>query len=329
MPRCVHCGHAFAVSKGLDCPACHRDWCGDTEDKPAHLAVLQNAPDPEAARTSQPAPPKKRFVSTTSTEKTDPRPKKTGPRPDSESTGWMERLEAARAAARGPSSPPQGGINGQAGAVVAPSPKAPMQPPPLKPQAPKKAVEPTPKPAHLLVAQLEADAANRRDQEQQNLQRLLHEHPSQDISKVSVDVPKALPRKRRVPDTVIVGFLGVLVLVGLAVVWAAVDREPPPEVKVDPALRAAAEKKKRAIQALEEGHGLAAQGRKGAAAALRAYRRALSLDPELASAERGIAVVYAARNDDARAVKHYRRYLRLAPDASDAPDVRRIIRGVR
>lgn len=326
MPRCVHCGHAFAVSEGLDCPACHQDWRGDKPpEKPAHLAVLQQAAASVATGQTESGPPNNRFVSTTGSVVAPPRPKRNAPRGDSQQIGWMARLEAARAVARGAALPARP-ENDRPTALVRPPPKSPVQPPPLKLQPPKRKVEPARKPAHLLVAQLEADAANRRDQEKQDLAQLLYEHPSQDISKVSVDVPKPIPRKRRIPDAVIIGFLGVLVLVGLVMVWAAVDREPAPEVTVDPALQAAAEKKKRAIQLLEKGHNLAAQGSRGAAGALRAYRRALLLDPGLASAERGMAVVYAAKNDDVRAVKHYRRYLRLAPDANDAKQVRRIIR---
>ena len=252
----------------------------------------------------------------------------------------MDRLEAVRAAAREKRTRTEDaraslGASGQAkqakrkedGGPEAernqrPSRRSVAQPPPLRPRPPSSPK----KPAHLLVAQLEADAENRRNQEQENLQRLLYEHPSQDIAKVSVDVPKAPPKKRRIPDRVIFGVLGALVLAGLTAVWATVDREPAPEVTVDPALQQAAEKRKRAIRALEKGHSLAAQGATKAKAAISAYRHALSLDPKLASAERGMAVVYAAKNDDARAVKHYRRYLKLAPDANDAAEVRRIIR---
>lgn len=303
---------------GLDCPACHQEWAGEvSSDKPVHLSLLEDQ-----------AKARNRFVSTSGPAEPDETPgTPPEPAPSTSPTpgGWMARLEAAREVARD-----SGGVGVDTatahvgaepqGAVAIPTSK--IKPPPLKARA---STPPVP-PAHLLVAQLEADEASRRDEEAQNFQQLLYEHPSQDIAKVSVDVPRAPPKKRRVPDSVIVGLLGGLVLVGLGVVWTAVDREPAPEVAVDPALREAAEKKKAAIRALERGHTLAAQGTKKAKAALRAYRRALSLDPKLASAERGMAVVYAARNDDARAVRHYRRYLKLAPKAGDAADVRRIIR---
>ena len=57
-------------------------------------------------------------------------------------------------------------------------------------------------------------------------------------------------------------------------------------------------------------------------AAIQVFRRALDIDPKLASAERSLAAALdqLGRRDEATA--HLRRYLELAPDAPDAPRVR-------
>ena len=311
MPRCTHCGHEFAVSEGHKCPACAKDWRGPASvaapelGRPAHLALLEGAAPPA---------PKPRLVS--SAGPSVPVMKR---QDDSVPSGWMARLEAARAVAQNAGSPPEPAAEGSS---APPPPPTPSAPPPLKPALAKKGLETVP--AHLLVAKLEADERRRADTQAQA--ELFAEHAPQElISEVKVDLPKAA-KKKRVPDWVVMVVLGVLVVGGVGAVYSAVKKEPPPKATVDPALMAAAERRKVAMAALEEGHTFALEGKKGADQAIAAYERALGLEPTLVAAERGIAIAYAAKDDDATAVKHYRRYLELAPDAKDADDVQRIIR---
>ncbi|MCA9553219.1 MAG: hypothetical protein KC933_24495 [Myxococcales bacterium] len=309
MPRCTHCGHDFAVSEGFKCPACAKDWRGPAEasGRPAHLALLEGA---------APAPtPKPRIVSTAG-----PSVPVLKRQDDSVPSGWMARLEAAKAVAQSASGPAN--VASEPPPTPSAPPPTPSAPPPLKPALAKKGKGLETVPAHLLVARLEADEKKRSDAQP----NLFAEPTSQDlISHVKVDLPKA-PKKKKVPDWVVMLLLGVLVVGGVGAVYSAVKKEPPPKAVVDPALKAAAERRKQAMAALEEGHTFALEGRKGADQAIAAYSKALELEPTLAPAERGIAIAYAAKDDDATAVKHYRRYLELSPDAKDADEVKKIIR---
>lgn len=61
------------------------------------------------------------------------------------------------------------------------------------------------------------------------------------------------------------------------------------------------------------------------AKAIGAFKKALTIDPTLARAERGLAISYATLKEQEKAVEHYRRYLKLDPKSDDAADVRKII----
>ena len=91
MPRCVHCGHEFAVCENFKCPACHQDWRGGA--KPAHLALLEDGPPPVEA--------KPRLVSTAG--RAVPVVRRQSARVPS---GGVARLEAARLNAAGAVGPP-------------------------------------------------------------------------------------------------------------------------------------------------------------------------------------------------------------------------------
>lgn len=201
-------------------------------------------------------------------------------------------------------------------------------PPPLlkkgkKPKVKKDEIEK--KPAHLLVAQLQKDEAARRKVESEQLQQLFTREDPDAISSMQIEVPKEV-KKKRIPDWVVMSLLAVLVLGGIYGAYRVVQKEPAPEAKVDPKLKAAAERKKQAVQQLEEGHRLAMQGKESADAAIAAYQKALTLEPSLAKAERGLAIAYTHKEDKAAAVKHYKKYLELDPKAKDAAEVREIIR---
>jgi tetratricopeptide (TPR) repeat protein len=148
---------------------------------------------------------------------------------------------------------------------------------------------------------------------------------SDEISKVEIPLDTEGVKQKKIPDWVIVLVLVVLVAAALGVVYVMVHKEPGPSAEVDPAVQLIAEKRRQAIGALEEGHKLALEGKAKADDAIKAYSHALELDPNLASAERGLAIAYAAKEDEEQAVEHYKNYLKLAPQAPDADTVRKIV----
>lgn len=207
-------------------------------------------------------------------------------------------------------------------------PAASSGPPPLKvsskPKPAKPAVEN--KPAHLLVAQLQEEEERRRKDEAARLDALFSNknQAPESVADVEIDLPTA-EKKRKVPEWVIIALCvvgGLGVIVG---VYNAVKKEPAPKLVVDPALKAKAERRKRAVAALERGHSHVLKGKEGAQDAIKAYKEAIALDPELAGAERGLGVAYVALDKKAEALTHYKNYLKLAPEAKDAKDVRKII----
>lgn len=185
------------------------------------------------------------------------------------------------------------------------------------------------KPAHVLVAELEAGEKARQAREQARLEQLIEPQMADEISQVEIKLEAPKKRKRWVPDWLVVAILAVGVAGGVYGVYAAVKEEPAPVVRVDPKLVEAKERRAKAIKALQRGHELALLGPEKADQAIVAYRQALDLEPTLAAAERGLAIAYTAKDDKAQAVQHYERYLTLDPNASDAGDVRAIIDGYR
>ena len=219
--------------------------------------------------------------------------------------GWLARLEAARKSTpglpvdKGPVAPP-------------PLPKAPDGPPPL----------PT-KPAHRLLSRLD-------DAPRPPPRPSLATGDLDDLSSVDVappPPPAAPPRRRWWWDVAWVTLLGALLVGGVVGAWFWAREEPVAPVTVDPALAAKRARAAEIRSALEEG--LARLQADEPAAAARAYRRALALEPDLASAERGLAIALAALGRQKQASRHYRRYLSLEPDAKDAAEVRRILRDWR
>lgn len=212
--------------------------------------------------------------------------------------GWMARLEEARKAAPA-------------------LPTAEAEPPPL-PDTPPPLPE---KPAHLLVAQL-ASAPSKPTPS--SSPAALEEVSSAEIEVAPVEASAAPRRIWR--DAVWIGLLVALVGAGLVAAYTSATEAPPPEVAVDPALAAKRARLAEARAALEEGHRLNMQGPQNAKAAIKAYRRALELAPDLASAERGLAIALTAQGARADAVQHYRRYLDLQPEADDADEIRAMLR---
>ncbi len=329
MPQCVHCNHEFAVSQGFQCPSCGKDFRrpgGDqpsaldrgapSESKPAHLAVLEGGGPPKVAEA------KPRLVSTAGP--AVPVLKKQN---DSVPNGWMARLEAARmvASAQSGASAP---ASSQAPTQSSKPPAASSGPPPLKvsskPKPAKPAVEN--KPAHLLVAQLQEEEDRRRKDEAARLDALFSNknQAPESVANVEIELPTA-QKKRKVSERLIIA---LFVVGGLGVVvgaYNAVKKEPAPKLVVDPALKAKAERRKRAVDALERGHSHVLKGKEGAQDAIKAYKEAIALDSELAGAERGLGVAYVALDEKAEALAHYKNYLKLAPEAKDAKEVRKII----
>jgi tetratricopeptide (TPR) repeat protein len=317
MPRCLHCGHEFAVSHGVNCPSCKKDWRGPPESpsgsRPAHLALLDGPPDLKEAIAKGRTEPKRRLISSAG-----PAVPVMKTQNDSVPNGWMARLEAARVVAtqsltaENPEPKP-----------VPPPPPPTNKPPPLEKKK-KKKNELTKKPAHLLVAQLQEDEQKRRERETAQLDTLFKAENPDAISSMEIAVPDEVKRKKRIPDWAVVLILALIVGGGLYAAYRRVQKEPAPVVKVDPKLKEAAEKRKAAVTALEQGHVLVTQNGK-ADEAIAAYKQALAVEPTLAAAERGLAIAYTSKNDDATAVVHYTRYLELDPAAKDADEVKRII----
>lgn len=250
------------------------------------------------------------------------------PQTDAVPNGWMARLEAARMAVAPSSQPP----------AAAPQVN-PSKPPPLKSSPPKPAEPNLPsKPAHLLVAQLEAEEKKRKEAEQKRIEAIVEEKTPDEIAKVELDLSTEPKRKKRIPEWVWIGSLLLVVGGGLAYAFMRVKEEPPPVVQVDPKLQEEAEKKKKAVAALELGHAAlieaqAADAQKDAAKAkevvdkaIAAYQEALTFNPQLAPAERGLAISYDLKDQKADALTHYKRYLELSPEAKDADDIREVIR---
>lgn len=237
----------------------------------------------------------------------------------------MARLEAARL------------VSGQLADKAAPPP---LGPPPLKPAGaksssptasstpdvsgpPLKPDAPVGQPAHLLVAQLEAEEARRKAEESERVAALLAGDKSDEIAQVEIEVKAPTAAKKRVPDWVVFSAIGMILLAIVGFAVSKAKKEPPPVAQVDPAVQAAATRARQAVAAFDEGNRLQLENKPDAA--IKAYASAIELDPQFARAERGLAVAYASKGDDEQAVEHYRNFLRLAPDATDAEDVRKIL----
>jgi tetratricopeptide (TPR) repeat protein len=340
MPWCAICRREYSGNEGTPCPKCGTigtaqeqsdSPAASSASQPAHLAILeaQNASAQAQGDGAQEAlnqlPPKRRLISTA------------GPAvpirksvTDSVPSSWMSRLEAARVVTTNPS---------EANEVTEPKvPRSGSQPPPLKPKTDKgdknggekkTAAAPVGKPAHLLIAQLEAEDQKRSDIEAARVAQLFEGDKSDEIAKVEIALSTDEVKKKKIPDWVIVTVLVVLVIAAVGIAVVMTQKKQGPVAEIDPAVRAAAEKKKQAIVALEEGHRLALEGKAKADEALKAYGHALELDPTLASAERGLAIAHASKDDVEQAVEHYEKYLKLAPNATDAADVRKILENYR
>lgn len=313
MPQCPHCNHEFAISEGFACPACGADYrqAPSASAKPAHLAVLEAGGPPELPAETPEAKP--RLVSSAG-----PAVPVMKQQNDSVPSGWMARLEAARMVASN-----SGGVETQPTAPKSSPP--PPGPPPLKKSKKKKKEDLSNKPAHLLVAELESEETRRRTEEAARIEQLFTTENADEISSVQVEVPVEARTKKKIPDWVIGVVILAVVAVGGYFAYNSVKKAPEVKAEVNPELKKNLEKRKKAVAALEQGHTKLLEGEKGAKEAIELYKKALELEPTLASAERGLGSAYAALHDKAKAAEHYRRYLELKPKAKDAADVRAIV----
>lgn len=194
------------------------------------------------------------------------------------------------------------------------------QPPPL----PRAKSGRSGKPAHLLVAELEAEERAQAQAEADRLSGIFSEGPPDPLAEVEAPPTDSLVPKRSLGWERWV-FAGVAVAALIAGGYA-IQRSPEPEVKVDPRLAEEKAKTHRAVTALEKGHAYLMGKSPDVEQAIASYRQALGLSPKLAAAERGLAIAFARKSDHKQAVAHYRRYLKLDPDAPDAKAVKKIIR---
>jgi hypothetical protein len=303
MPECPHCSSAVEEGAGHLCPVCGEDMLlppasgAPTPFDAASLAAdLNLTPPPLPGPGAGPGSSgRTRTVSTSG----PARPVRGGV-DDTAATGW------------GVASPP-----GWSGHTPTPPPLPSGDaagPPPLP-------AEKTARPAHLLLAELEA----KRAKEGPRSEDLSRDMPAAEIANAEIEKP-AVPKAKRGPsDRAIRMVAGLVTAAGIFAVYWSTQQEPEPVLKVDAALKAEVERRRKAVEALERGHSLVLQGPEQADAAIAAYREALELDPDLASAERGLGISHAAKEQDRKAVEHYRRYLELEPDAEDADEVKAII----
>jgi tetratricopeptide (TPR) repeat protein len=326
------------------CRACGASL-GTGSRRPAHLAVLEGP--------GEPARPRPRLESRAGPQVSARVPPQDDAVPPGASS-WMARLEAAKQRPRddGAASVPPGpssssGVTPSSlpqGAGPPPLPPssssgaAPAGPPPLK--KPRRDSEASPsdeklerKPAHLLVAELEAAERQRREARARKPSQTTGAlegaatEISSEIATHTIETPNLTVRRRQIPSWVF-PVVAVLVVGGIGGAYYFAERATP-EVKreVDPALIAREEGLRKANELVEQGHALFGIGRDPAkvAEAIPLYRRALEADPEFPRAHRALAVAYGVKGDDAEAVKHYRRFLELEPNSSEADQVRAII----
>lgn len=341
MRRCPRCD-AVADGDQTTCGSCGQAL-GSAEprasgaERPAHLAILdsvkQAAPaeqvvdgaegasaEPAARKSSKP-----RLVSragpavpVTTNKNDDSVP--------SGSSGWMARLDQAKRVGQPEAAQPP------------PLEKAAQKgPPPLKKKAAATgngAPALTQKPAHLLVAELEAQERERKERARRAaaaagaLESAEDEISKSEIAQVEMPKPEARINKKKTP-TWVLATVAVLAVGGAAAggIYYAQREPPPPAPQVDPELVKQAERQKEALAALNEGHALFGVGKdkEKIDQAIVLYARAIELEPTLAKAERALGVAHAAKGDDAEAVKHYKRFLELDPMAPEASQVRAII----
>ncbi|MEL7369091.1 MAG: tetratricopeptide repeat protein [Myxococcota bacterium] len=227
------------------------------------------------------------------------RPPEELPADDPESLGWIARLEAARRIASG------------------------KPPPPVDlPGTPETAADgqPSVNPAHMLVAQLEEEEAERK-----NGARAGAGIASADaIARAKVNLPPPAP-VRRLPEWVWAALLVMLVAVSLGYAYLRATSEQALPYEVDPVehTRSQTENDLRVLKSLNQGHKAALDGQHRAAISY--YKAALAIDPELASAERGLGIAYAALDDHASAIRHYERFIALQPETLEAARVKKLI----
>ncbi len=282
------------------CPACGASL---TDVLPSGVAVVSGSSG--GARAEGPRP---RFVSRAGNALPVPKPTD-----DTTPSSWMARLQAAKRI----------GVEEEADEGDPAGRDAPAPAPPPLPAAkapPPKAERPSAKPAHLLVAELA-------EEEERDKRPALPRAGSSVEAIAALDVAKPLPTvapKRRLPTSVTVGIVAVVVLAAVGGAYWKAKQEPAlPKQEVNPELLAKKKRLEQALDALEDGHVLFRQRKSDEAIA--SYKKALELEPTLAKAERGLGIAYAAKGDKKQAVGHYRRYLELDKTAQDADEVKKII----
>ncbi|MFO0723121.1 MAG: tetratricopeptide repeat protein [Myxococcota bacterium] len=339
MQRCPRCDRAVAETDAT-CGGCGQALGGSVsqsgairaqskKERPAHLALLEGArAEAEITASERPSsPPKPRLQSRAGPAMPVQRTDDAVP---TGASGWMARLEAAKG--RAPSA---------AETEQKPPPLPPAAvPPPLpvrsRPERPASsgsldAGALTKKPAHLLVAELEAEAEKKRAKKAAamggTLDSAADEISKSEIAQHEIEKPDTEVKQRKVPRWLL-PVVSVVVIGGvIGAYFLATQKTPTPTLAVDPALIAQAEKRKQALAAIEEGHALLGDGKDKAKVeqAIVSYQKALSFEPNLARAERALGVAYAAKGDDENALKHYKRFVELDPAAPEAPQVKSIV----
>lgn len=356
MTLCPRCDRAVADTDAT-CASCGQVLGASVRssgERPAHLAILDSTPPIErAAMTGSegnvgPArSTKPRLVS-----RAGPAVPALPVRDDdtvpagAAASGWMARLEAAKRTPGSSGIAPASSSSELSGPTPAsdvhfgaaePAGEPPVRvgppplPPPLPSQKARAPVVPPPafstKPAHLLVAELEAAEAEKKREAKQRKNSALgstqDEISKSEIAQVQIAKPDTDIAEKHIPKWVY-GLAVALVLGGVAAAYVYAEKKTPVvKAEADPELRAKAERARKANALVEEGH--AALEAKDPAKAIESYLSALKIDPQFARAERALGVAYAAKGDDAAAAEHYKKFLTLDPDAPEAAQVRAIV----
>jgi tetratricopeptide (TPR) repeat protein len=146
------------------------------------------------------------------------------------------------------------------------------------------------------------------------------------ISEVKIEEPEEVLPKKRLSAKLWIGIMMLVVAALVVVAWDVGFKEPPPESARDHTeLETKIALRKKAVTIVNKAHELAVQGPKKSEAAIAMYGEALKLDPELASAHKGLGSVLLRAKKVDLALKHYRRYVKLKPNADDADTVRGIL----
>ncbi|MEM7679206.1 MAG: tetratricopeptide repeat protein [Myxococcota bacterium] len=176
-------------------------------------------------------------------------------------------------------------------------------------------------PAHALVAQLEEEEARKNGARASSALT-----SAEALADAKVSLPSS-PPVRPMPEWVWGALLVMLVAVSLSYAYLRATNEQALPYEVEPARidsdRRSENDDRKLLRLLKKGHEAAIAGQHRQA--ILNYQAAVALDPNLASAQRGLGIAYAAIEDYASAVRHYERFIDLQPESMEAAKIQELI----